>query len=187
MTTPHRARTALIWFIVAAAAVPLLWLFISSAGSREFLDPTGDARRTLVAAALVAGLWAAIATTLLRPPVVALFAAVTGGLALIAATTALLPAGYAAAGSQYDLGPGFAAEAWGIAGRGAVLILPGMAIGYGVAYLTRRLTPYAERPPTGWVFAAAALLFLFVDAVGLAASPGHRLVTGPLLDWIAPA
>ncbi|WP_213004373.1 hypothetical protein [Paractinoplanes toevensis] len=186
MTTPHRARTALIWFIVAAAAVPLLWLFISSAGSREFIDPPGDARRTLVAAALVAGVWAAIAGTLLRPAVAAL-AAAAGGLALIGATAAVLPAGYAAAGSQYDLGPGFAAEAWGIAARGAVLILPGMAIGYAVAFLTRRLTPYAERPPTGWVFAAAALLFLFVDALGLAAAPGHRLVTGPLLDWIAPA
>ncbi|GAA2630902.1 hypothetical protein [Paractinoplanes durhamensis] len=177
MHMPHRARTALIWFAVAAAAVPLLWLFISSAGSREFVDPTGDARRTLNAAALVAFVWAGVAGTLLRRPAVALSAAGAGGAALLATSATVL--------ALVNHAADFAVQAWGIALRGVALTLPGAAIGYAVAAVTRRLTPHVDRPPTGWVFGSAALLFMAVDALGLVAQPAHRLLTGPLFGWLA--
>ncbi|WP_067502057.1 hypothetical protein [Actinoplanes sp. TFC3] len=175
MPTPHsRTRTALIWFAVAAAVVPLLWLFLSSAGLAA--DPRGDVEHTINAVTLVAFGWSVIAAILLRPPVAAL-AAVTGAAALLGGTTGLL--------LTSDAGSGFAIEAWGRAVRGVAFVLPGMSIGYAVTAVARRLPANADRQPTGRVISAATVLLLGTDALGWMVAPGHHLITDPVLDWLA--
>jgi len=137
-------RIVLITWCLALAVLPLLWVHRASSGSQEYVDDDGEIRDTLMDACLVMLGWALIVGATVRPLRRSVLVAGAGGASALAALTGALRWGYGRIDrTPVVLEPGFWERMTGLALRGLILIVLGVALGYLIRGIAER---FGRRP-----------------------------------------
>jgi hypothetical protein len=182
MEEPRIRRIVLVTWCTAVGVLPLLWAYRASRGSQEFVNDDGEIRDTLEYACVVLLFWALAVGAVVRPLWRSLLVASGGGALALAALGGALRWGYGRTHRTSSvLEPDFWERMIGIAFRGLVLMVLGVALGYAIRGIAERA---GRRPRVGVVSLAAFAVWAVTEALGARLPQGRFQLSTYVAGWL---